>query len=612
MFLLSACSDNSLQKPTNDSPQALTLSGQVDGAFGVYEVGATVSDRILTFVKSDPSNLSTVSLSSSDFALVSTSGCNRELTKASDKCSVKVKFLKNKVAGSYSAPLTVGPLTVTLSATINSVPEPDISSFVEVQEGSSNVSSLDFEELKKDESLIKILSIKNNHSKPIAFTPSINSSVFSISSNTCASLSPNKICYVKVLAKGPSTLLSSDEIKTGSLDLGPLALSLSVTHKAQESNPALIQVYENSSIINALDFGPLPSGEIVKILNVKNDGGSNAIVTASLSGDSIFKIISSTCSSLAKGKNCFVKISSNYSQQSVGVKSGVLSLGAVNINLSAEVVSNVVPPQSNTVVAIIADTYNSDYTINTKFISKDMGLTYTAMVFPNTKTIQEVLVSGNNILFREDGPDTVYVSSNNGQSYSLLSNPNSEIIAAFMEGNTIILSTYDSGWSSNVFYISQDLGQNFAPLNLPAGSLPIQKVFLNSGKIYIQKAGSNIFWVSSDNGQNYTMKQSPNDILSQFTVSGNKIIVDTWPSNYSHRESYISLDGGDSFQPIDLISKISSYQQPYLVKDQLFITGSPLSMSVSNDNGSSFTAIPLSSVPNPNKNQLFFFESSAP
>ncbi len=144
-----------------------------------------------------------------------------------------------------------------MSATIEPLAEEeDISEFIKIQEGSLDISSLDFEELKKDESLTKNISIKNNHSKPIVFSPSISSSVFSITSNTCASLAPNKICYLKILAKGPSSALPSDEIKTSSLSLGPVSLSLSVLHKALESNPGIIQVYENSSIVvSPLNFG---------------------------------------------------------------------------------------------------------------------------------------------------------------------------------------------------------------------------------------------------------------------------------------------------------------------------------------------------------------------
>ena len=344
LMILSACS------PANEAAlvSSESLSIPVESAslseysFGEEIVlGATVADKIFTFTKNASATEgadTTVSLDNTvDFSVVTATGCNKTLTKATEKCQVKIRFMKSKVAGSYEGVLSVGGNEVSLSASVASpvATTPALS----VKEGTADVTSLAFGSLNKNSSLSKILTISNTGAATanlaVALTGDSN---FSLSSNTCAStLAKGKSCAVKVLfASGAGS--SSDESKSSSLAIASgvsVSLSATVLGTPVVVGSPLIKFYESSTEVSSLSFGAISSGSISKIITIKNEGNATASVSPILSGDSAFVVSSNTCSSsLAAGKNCAVKVALKISGESLGAKTASLSMGSTSLALS--------------------------------------------------------------------------------------------------------------------------------------------------------------------------------------------------------------------------------------------------------------------------------------
>lgn len=355
------CSPDSDQRVKEEALSVPMESSSVSTfSFGEnLEVGAVVSDKIFTFIKNpvlSGAASSNVSLSNTtDFSLVSASGCNRELIKTTDKCVVKVRFLKNKVSGSYSGELHVGDgiesMSVSLSA---SVVSPIAISSLSVLEGSSEISSvLSFGPLNSSASLSKIITIKNEGTQAEYMSVSLMGEGFSILSNSCSSsLAKNKTCSIKVSFKAGASGVE-DIQKLGTLSLNnqkSISLSATILGVPVVTGSPDVRFYDSSSMVSSINMGSIASGSVSKIIVLKNEGTASS-PAPSLSGDSSFSIISSSCSgTLLSGKNCSMKIS--FSAVGSGSKTATISSGGANLIISGSITtqSSEINPQSFTLL----------------------------------------------------------------------------------------------------------------------------------------------------------------------------------------------------------------------------------------------------------------------
>ena len=234
-------------------------SSETSYSFGEeMEIGSTVADKIFTISKSaeETSVDSSVNLNSADgaFLVVSSTGCNRSLVKATDKCLVKVRFSKSKVSGSYEGTLVVGSgegaVSIALTASVKVVEENPTENGVSLSEGAVGITStLAFGEVDAKKSLTKIVTLTNGGSKDV--TPSVvltGDSNFLLMSNGCVSVvKPKKTCLVKLVFKGDNTTPENPTSKSASLAIAGKTVALTGSLKSLNSEPPITYsvVFEN-------------------------------------------------------------------------------------------------------------------------------------------------------------------------------------------------------------------------------------------------------------------------------------------------------------------------------------------------------------------------------
>lgn len=320
---LISCTQNN-KSATYSASNITAASSQA--SFGEnLEFGAKVADQIFTFTKSasESSADSTVALTSADnaFSIVSATGCNKSLTKASNKCLVKVRFNSSKVSGAHSGVLSVGSgagiFSLNLTATV--LPDTSAVTMVSFSEGGIAASSLSFGEVEAKGSLSKIITVLNSGSKDVTPVVSLTGdSNFSILSNACSTaLKSGKSCLVKLSFKGDSSAPSQVASKTASLVVSGISLPLSGSLKALEApTAAVLKLYESSSEIDSVDFGQMTLNTTQsKVLTLKNEGGSTATPQVSVSG-SDFTISTTGCASLKPGASCFIRLTAQAKESS--------------------------------------------------------------------------------------------------------------------------------------------------------------------------------------------------------------------------------------------------------------------------------------------------------
>ena len=359
-LVLSACS------PSKDSDHILTSSAlstpTESTAITQYSFGeeivkkSSVADKTFTFqrpVGSTEAADSTLILETDgSFSMVSATGCNRQLVKTTDKCLVKIRFLKSSVAGSYSATLKVGsenPLLLDLSATV----------LEDVVVGGNNLLTItdtsvvldlaqtqDLGEFNGGGKITKSYTVTN---KSTATTSALivsltqSGTAYSKTYDTCSNLALgiNKNCFIKVMYQAP-TGLTENQTHSASVSLTQTqgTSTLNLTAKTLGIAPPLpiVKFYDGSIDVSSLNFGVVaPNSLTYKVLTVKNLGSVVAPMVSSISGSG-FLINSNSCgSSLAIGKTCSVRISftSGAAPVSNETFSGVLSIGSGNIPLSS-------------------------------------------------------------------------------------------------------------------------------------------------------------------------------------------------------------------------------------------------------------------------------------
>lgn len=335
LLWLTACSPNISNKIFSSENLLAPVSSGVSGDYGSAIVGSTFDDKIFVFSKgSTDSSGSNLTLISEDFAISTSSGCNKNLTKASDKCQVKVKFLKNKVVGDYSADLKVGSVgfetTISLTAQVTEVPSLENSpaglNGFNVLEGtiSKNLDGafLDFGTLSYAQTLAKVITIKKYGPTPDLPVVSFGGipSKYSVDKNYCTSpLKNGETCLVRITIAHNMTNLSSgnamDEVLSVNGVDKTVATSYFNAYIPEPPKVANIKFYYNGLLISgSLDLGDLGSKSSEKIIVVKNEGDAAASgASVGLTTESsVFSLGTNACtSSLGIGKSCQFKVKAN-------------------------------------------------------------------------------------------------------------------------------------------------------------------------------------------------------------------------------------------------------------------------------------------------------------
>ncbi|MBN1633090.1 MAG: T9SS type A sorting domain-containing protein [Ignavibacteria bacterium] len=174
---------------------------------------------------------------------------------------------------------------------------------------------------------------------------------------------------------------------------------------------------------------------------------------------------------------------------------------------------------------IFAGTYGSGV-----YLSTNNGQTWTQTTM-NNKDVYSLAISGNNI-FAGTG-NGVYMSTNDGQSWTQTTLNNQSIPSLAISGNNIFAGTEYYG-----AYLSTNNGQNWTQTSLKNGV--VSSIAINENNIF---AGTgNGVYLSTNNGQNWMQSGLNNKEIHSLAINGNNIFASIWESIV-----YFSSDNGQNW-----------------------------------------------------------------
>jgi photosystem II stability/assembly factor-like uncharacterized protein len=165
--------------------------------------------------------------------------------------------------------------------------------------------------------------------------------------------------------------------------------------------------------------------------------------------------------------------------------------------------------------------------INSQWVQKpnDMGA---------NKQVWALAVSGDNIFAGTNAG--VYLSTNNGENWSLTSLNNQSGNALLVNGNNLFAGT------NNGIFLSTNNGLNWTQTGLSSGS--VWALAVKNNYLFAGTSGSGIY-ISTNNGVNWT-HTVPTSYVSSLIVHGNNILAGDW----SAPTVFISTDNGSNWTSI--------------------------------------------------------------
>jgi photosystem II stability/assembly factor-like uncharacterized protein len=155
--------------------------------------------------------------------------------------------------------------------------------------------------------------------------------------------------------------------------------------------------------------------------------------------------------------------------------------------------------------------------------------------------VYSMAVNGNNI-FAGTSSNGVYLSVNNGTSWSNTSLNNRIIQSLFVNSNTVYAGTSEYG-----IYYTADNGSNWTQSSL--NNKTIYSLTAKDNILYAGTDSSGIFY-STDNGSSWTPTSFNNYTVYSLTSGGGVLIAGT-----SEQGVYVSTDNGNSWIPTNLFNR---------------------------------------------------------
>jgi len=165
------------------------------------------------------------------------------------------------------------------------------------------------------------------------------------------------------------------------------------------------------------------------------------------------------------------------------------------------------------------------------YLSTNNGSTWTQTAL-NNRMVYSLVVSGNNIFAGINGYG-VYLSTNNGQNWSQTALNNKSVYSLAVSGNNIFAGTYNYG-----VYLSINNGTTWT------------QTALNNKSVYsLAVSGNNIFagtgngvYFSTSNGTTWTQTALNNKSVHSLIINGNNIFAGTYGSGV-----YLSTNNGTTW-----------------------------------------------------------------
>ncbi|HEX7714560.1 MAG TPA: hypothetical protein VF531_11125 [Bacillota bacterium] len=228
---------------------------------------------------------------------------------------------------------------------------------------------------------------------------------------------------------------------------------------------------------------------------------------------------------------------------------------------------------------------NSIYVATSKglAISTDNGATFNWYL--SGDSVRSVYVSGTTIyagvIAVSSATNRLAISNDGGKSWTV-SLDSYQINTVHGSGSTICVATITG------LAVSTDSGANFKLYDLAGDT--VNSVYVSGGVIYATTNSG--LSISSDNGSTFNTKLS-GTTLASIAVSGSNVYTTSYNTATSSLELLVSHDSGDSFAS-KTTSDVSISGYPYLIwlsDSTVYVSGSTSGVSVSYDNGGSFTSV---------------------
>lgn len=436
-------------------------------------------------------------------------------------------------------------------------------------ESASTSSLVEFGTLKPTDSQ-KLMSatIYNTTGAVLEGPATISNSDFAfVSGYNCPNGAKNKAsCAAIKLTFNPQGKVAGEY--TATLDLGSISVPLHATIEAiQEPTPEDIASGISSSMGDQVDFGSMLStgNSVIKTITLTN-GNSVAINTAiDTSSLSPFILSYDACSnkSIAKGKNCQIKVSLSPAQLS-GSQSGSLSYAGKEISFSAEVITPASVAQSGEPAVIGGVSYspNLQFLINNSVVSTyevPQGTVSLNIVVKNTGNLASAVstasLSGSELSIVSNGCSNRSLSPNQSCTVKVVvvgSSQHSSSSSLSYSGVSLDLTVPGSGGGGNV--------------KIYDGETEITSV--NLGEVMEGERGVKVLTL-----KNHGLTQSVISFGIEGTGYGLTNTCD-WGTN-----SYVLDGGAECTATVYFDNELESDQEPTLAPGFLYFNGLTISLS---------------------------------
>ena len=208
------------------------------------------------------------------------------------------------------------------------------------------------------------------------------------------------------------------------------------------------------------------------------------------------------------------------------------------------------------------------------FLSTNNGTSWTQTSL-NNLSVYRLVISGNNILAGMEQYG-IYSSTNNGINWTLTSLSDRRVYSFAINGNNVFAGTYYYG-----LYLSTNNGTSWTQTSL--NNRDVRSLAINGNNIFAGVSDSlpRGVYVSTNNGTSWTQTSLNNRVVWSLAVNGNNVFAGTWDFGV-----YVSTNNGTNWTQTSLNSgRVISLA----VYGNSVFAGTEFGVHVSNNNGVSWT-----------------------
>jgi len=208
------------------------------------------------------------------------------------------------------------------------------------------------------------------------------------------------------------------------------------------------------------------------------------------------------------------------------------------------------------------------------YLSTDNGSSWSQTSL-NSHFIYSLAVNGSNV-YAGTYTDGLYISTNNGSTWTLSTLVIPYIVSLAASGNNIFAGVYYDG-----LYMSANNGLTWTHSALNTGD--VYSIAISGATVYAGTYQHGVY-ISTDNGSTWNQSSLNNQIIQTLFINGNNIFAGT----YSSAGIYLSTDNGTSWNHQTSLLNRSIYSFA-MSGSNIFAGSDGYGVYVSSDNGTNWT-----------------------